>query len=810
VATAPFGELLKRHRLSSGLSQETLAERARISVSAVGALERGQRRAPYRDTIALLAEALSLTVSERTELEEAAQRARGRQRRVPAAAQPPNNLPVRLTSFIARDNEVARLEALLEGYRLVTVTGPGGIGKTRLAIEVADRKLGEKFRHACFVDLSAVEDAAFVAASIASALEVPVPEGPDPFSTLAARLKARHLLLVLDNCEHVISSAALAVAAILRTCPEITILATSRERLAVTGERVFRLSPLALPLATPATDDEAWNCAAFRLLLERAASIEAPPLNAASLKIGAEICRQLEGIPLAIELAATRLPSLGFDALNERLKAHSLSTQGGRDLPKRHRTMLDTIAWSYDLLTDDERMVLRRVAVFRGPVTIDGAAAVCGPVAYLLGSLVDKSLLALAAAERPHRFVMMESVRDFATKKLHETGEFEASARAHAEWLATVADRAHERLARVSWADWTAEFGSELDDVRVALDRCLAGNRVDDALLAARILGGFRVLWIEAGLFQECQTWIGTILPRFDIAQQPVIAARLLRADVQTAMIPARFAASERAIDAFERIGDRQGLVHLYADLAYSYGTYGDSAAAQRAIDQAFALADQEQLQHSHSYIILLEHRSWIHILDRRADAARADLERAKSLRSVLDIESDPNTFVCEARLELIEGRMENVLECLKEFNTGGERDGLTRGRVHALELSATAHLVLGNLQPAVNALQEAAELEMMTRSDENCELFWIGAATAAVSAQPLKAAHLLGFAKSTCTSLDPFRYPEIDICHDITLNALRDQLAASALEHLVEEGSQLDTDGAFAELSQSSEVAAK
>ena len=484
----------------------------------------------------LLAEALSLTPSERAELEDAAERARagvtgGRKtkRHIPATCRAAHVLHRARERDCPVNGVVARSSSR---------HGDG----TRRYREDASRhrgcrtRAGRRISATCVVDLSAVADEAFVAGAIASALDVPVPEAADPFPALAARLKTRHLLLVLDNCEHVIARVALAATAILRTCPEITILATSRERLAITGERVFRLSPLVLPLTSPATDDDAWNCAAFRLLLERASSIEATPLTAASLKTGAEICRQLEGIPLAIELAATRLPSLGFEALNEQLKAHALTTRGARDLPQRQRTMLDTIAWSYDLLTDDERMILRRIAVFRGPVTIDGVAALCGPPAYLVGSLVDKSLLALASAARPHRFVMLESVREFATSKLRESGEFEASARAHAGWLAALADRAHERLARGSRAEWQAEFGSELDDVRVALDWCLAGNRTDDALLAARIVGGFRALWIDGRLYRECQTWIGSILPRIDSTQEPAIAARLARADVQTTM----------------------------------------------------------------------------------------------------------------------------------------------------------------------------------------------------------------------------------------------------------------------------------
>jgi hypothetical protein len=257
-----------------------------------------------------------------------------------------------------------------------------------------------------------------------------------------------------------------------------------------------------------------------------------------------------------------------------------------------------------------------------------------------------------------------------------------------------------------------------------------------------------------------------------------------------------------------ERVGDRQGLVHLYADLATSYAVYGNSAAAQRSIGRAFALADQEQMQTSYIYVILLETRCWIHILDRRADAARTDLANVKRLRTALSIEADPGTFVREARLELIEGRIQRVLECCEESLASGERQGITRVRGPSIQLLATAHLILGNLELAVNALHEVTEMEMEAmeseRSQEDIpELFWIGAAIAAVRAHPRTAARLWGFAKATWPGLDPLRPPEIEVSNNITLESLRDQLTPSALEGFAAEGSRLDLNGALEELSQ-------
>jgi predicted ATPase len=278
-----------------------------MSASAIGALERGARRAPYRDTVALLATALGLTDAERAELEAAADQARGRQSRIDNERPALHKLPTRLSSFLGRDDEMTEIEALLETHRLVTITGSGGVGKTRTAVEVARRLLRERRNEAWFVDLSPIVDGALVAGTIAAVLDVSLARVTDSARSLAAKLKARELLLILDNCEHVIEEAAIVAGLILRTCPGIRILATSRERLAIEGERAYRLPSLLVPGKNPATIAEACSYASFRLFMERATAIE-PNLafDAAHLRASAEICRQLEGIPLALELAASR------------------------------------------------------------------------------------------------------------------------------------------------------------------------------------------------------------------------------------------------------------------------------------------------------------------------------------------------------------------------------------------------------------------------------------------------------------------------------------------------------------------------
>jgi transcriptional regulator with XRE-family HTH domain len=317
--SADFGTLLKQYRLATGVTQERLAEQARISAAAVGSLERGIRRAPHRETVALLAEALSLSGPEKAGFETAAEHARARARADPTGPAH-RNLPTRLTTFVGRDNEIAEIEALLKLHRLVTITGSGGVGKTRVAVEVSRRLQSDEQREIRFVDLSAVSDGAFVAGTIATTLGVGLGQAENPLPSLAAQLKARRLLLVLDNCEHVIEDSAAATSAILRACPDVVILATSRDRLSIEGECSYRMPSLFVPEQTPATAEVASKYPSFRLFVDRA--LAGDPhfvLTTDRLAAVAEICRRLEGIPLAIELAVTRLPALGLNALVKRL-----------------------------------------------------------------------------------------------------------------------------------------------------------------------------------------------------------------------------------------------------------------------------------------------------------------------------------------------------------------------------------------------------------------------------------------------------------------------------------------------------------
>ncbi|HET8627553.1 MAG TPA: helix-turn-helix domain-containing protein, partial [Thermomicrobiales bacterium] len=435
-----FGALLRRHRLAAGLTQEGLAERAGISARAVSDLERDGARVPYQSTVALLLAALELPPAPAAELRAAAHPGA---RADDHPAPPLDTLPAPTTPLLGRDEAVAAVAALLyaDGARLVTLTGPGGVGKTRLGVAVA-RHLAPAYPDgAWLVALAPLADPALVPAAIAGALRVPERGGEPLAATLRARLRRQRLLLVLDNCEHLLPGVGLA-GDLLAACPGLAVLATSRSPLGLAGEHEYPVPPLALPGPSERLPLEALRrYPAVALFLARARAV-APDVVAtdADLPAVAAICARLDGLPLAIELAAARARLLPPAALLARLEPRlALLTGGPRDAPARQRTLRRTLDWSHALLAVPERVLFARLAVFARGATLDAIAAVCAGDADSL-DLLD-GLDALVRASLLHRaeegggeprFAMLETIREYAAERLDESAQAEAVRRAHA------------------------------------------------------------------------------------------------------------------------------------------------------------------------------------------------------------------------------------------------------------------------------------------------------------------------------------------------------------------------------------------
>ena len=347
--TAELAELLKKFRVEAGLSQQTLADRALISVQAVSALERGFRKAPYRATLERIADALALSEEARQTLELSAHRSRG-PRVVEQELEPAHNLPRQLTSFLGRDQVVAEIADLLETSPLVSIVGTGGAGKTRVAVEVGARSLN-RFPHGVwFVELAPLNDPALVAHALAGALRVQESSRRSLLETLIAYLAQKRLLIVLDNCEHVITHARALVGTLLRECPSVALLATSREALNINGERTYQIPSLAVPKQSLPSPDEALKYGAVALFADRVRAADVRfEVTAENVKPVVEICRRLDGLPLALELAAARASVLSPQEICNRLdRVFDVLTEGRPASVPRHKTMRAVIDWSYD------------------------------------------------------------------------------------------------------------------------------------------------------------------------------------------------------------------------------------------------------------------------------------------------------------------------------------------------------------------------------------------------------------------------------------------------------------------------------
>ena len=516
-ATTSFADLLRHLRVSAALSQEELAERAGMSLRGVSDLERGARRTPHLTTVRLLADALELSPSDRQALFATARPQKLTDSDAGSAfGHVP--LPVPLTSLIGREQELSELITLLgqTNVRLVTVAGPGGTGKTRLALEVAAHLRGTFRDGVVFVDLAPLRDAQFVLPTIAGALGVRERPGQPLLETLCRFLAPKRLLLLLDNCEQVLEAAP-EIAALLATCPQLSVLATSRATLRVRGERVFPVSPLPLPPQTLPDVEGLAHVPAVALFLERArASHPAFALTPDTAAAVAAICHRLDGLPLAIELAAAWIHVLPPVALLDRLEQRLLLLTGGsRDLPARQRTMRDAIAWSYDLLAEAEQTLFRRLAVFVGGWTLEAAEVLndgTGDLDVLGGLEALMAASLVQAVEHPdgeRRFGMLETLREFGMARLVSQGEVDEVSRRHADYFLALAQAGGAALGGAAPGEWVTRLEVEQANIRAALSWLRDRGESAAGLRLAAALGGF---WRLRSANTEGRAWLETFL----------------------------------------------------------------------------------------------------------------------------------------------------------------------------------------------------------------------------------------------------------------------------------------------------------
>jgi predicted ATPase len=509
----------------------------------------------------------------------------------------PKSLPVEASTFVGREHELGELTALLANTRLLTLTGAGGVGKTRLSLELGRSREAGYADGAVLVELDALADGALVPGAVAEALDLQALRGGAAavLEALRAELESLELLLVLDNCEHLIGAAAALVDALLRSAPRLTVLATSRQPLRIPGEVVFRVPSLGIP--DPDREEEADSLLryeAVRLFVERASAV-APgfALDPETAPDVARICHRLDGLPLALELAAARVDALTPAALAGRLDDRfRLLRAGSRAAPTRQQTLEATLDWSHELLSPDERVLLRRLAVFSGSFLLEAAEEVCAgdglestQVVLLLADLVDKSLVAADDRRGERRYRLLETIRSYAASRLADSGERSAVAVRHAAWVVRLVERLDAQLTGLE---------AERGNLRAALETLLE----DDPEAALRLSAAVWPFWLRRIELPEARHWLGESLRRAQGVSPDRIRALLGHAAIEFRSGDAGFglAKLEEAIELARQLGDPALEWRAFQFRAAVEIAGDDGVAAASFYEPALALAREHGL----------------------------------------------------------------------------------------------------------------------------------------------------------------------------------------------------------------------
>jgi predicted ATPase/DNA-binding CsgD family transcriptional regulator len=718
---------------------------------------------------------------------------------------PRHNLPATRTSFVGREREIVEVKRALSMTRLLTLTGAGGSGKTRLALEVARDLVGAYPDGVWLVELAGLSEGKLVPHAVAGALRVKERPSQPITVTLGEFLRAKQMLLVVDNCEHLIDAVGELVALLLDSCPRLRILATSREALGAVGEVIWPVSLLSVPdLRSPPTVARLEAYEAIRLFVDRARQRKpAFALRPENSQAVAQICVHLEGLPLAIELAAARIKTLPPWALLGRLEDRlKLLTGGPREVSERQRTLRSTIEWSYELLDEGEPALFGRLSVFSGGATLESIERVCDTVGGVsvdalegVSSLLDKSLLwqEEGAGDEP-RFVMLETIREYAQERLEESGEAETTKRAHAKYFLAITEEAEPELWGPEDAAWSNRLEREHDNMRAALSWSIEHDEVE---LALRLGGALRWFWNIEGYYGEGRNWLEATLDKGERASAQARAKALegvgWLADKQGDLDRAEAAAEE----GFELSAEAKLSELVAAEFQNVLGDVtrqrGDYERAARLIEESLALyqeaRDQAGIAWSLGNLANVEGDRGDH--ERAKQLYEAGIARSRQLGGSYPLSeyliSPGYTLLLEGDLEKTTALNEEAADLLRQR---GRRGGLQ----YALDNLGWAALLQGKFDKAKalhnDSLILCKELGDKAVTSESLEGL---ACTAGAKGDTERAARLFGAAEALREATGHLQRPRERALREPYLEAARSRLDEAAWEKAFTEGKAME-----------------
>lgn len=697
--------------------------------------------------------------------------------------------------LVGRDAESRALSELLAHNALVTLAGPGGVGKTRLALEVASESASRFKDGAWLVELASLSDGTSTAGAVATALGIQIGEGAKSFDNLARQLTRRSLLLVLDNCEHLVASCAELCEAVLAAAPEVRIVATSREPLSCRGEQVFEVVPLAIP------DDEAKHpvhvTPALELFVERSRGLNPEfQLGDEDVAIAARLCRRVDGLPLAIEMVASWAGILGLKAIEEKLDG---SLNGWlavrRTGPRRHSTLSATLEWSHDLLSASEQIVLRRLAVFAGAFSMAAAESVVadgdipkGDVFGHIARLINKSMIAVVPGLREQHYRLLETTRSFMLEKLAASPDMESARQKHADRTLRTLRHAANDWETMSDSAFRERYGPLLDDLRSALEWTM-GRRADEAVSLA---ANSWLLWRDLNARAEGRRWLSAAVALLGPDTSPVLEAQLRRGlgalYFNTAAVKPALAELERAVRLFRSLGDTAQLGGALAAFAHASLMLGNLEEAHGAIVEALPLVEGAKRPKSlaAAYMVKFFEES----------RSRSPTVREAGLKAIRLCE-----VVGAERSALVVSS--NLVEALMEMGDLGE--AIASGEELITRLRGTSHIdifsnVLALVAAALTLMGEAAlalprAKEAVPLLREQGMLFWFFdhlALRAVLAGQAKDAALISGYADALSRDLGRPRDPIGRQAVERLALLLKDSFADSEIEQFARIGAQL------------------